>query len=245
MAAAHPIVQVEIRVRSLERAVAFYGQLFDWRIEVLAANSYAVADTGKMPIVGIQQTANSDVPIGVVPYTSSQNAAADAAIARGEGARVLMPVCEEASGSWSHIADPWGNELAFWESKRPTPKLQGSGVNRVSWWEVPVPDLPAAVRFYRRVCGWDFQVLPEQEAFAFHQHSKADVGIGLVGGTRAAQLGQPHIYIEVADVGAMAGPVKAAGGTISEQVGSAAEGRAFRVMRDPDGNPFGLVEPGR
>jgi len=244
MAIKSPIVQVEIRVRSLERAVAYYNQVFDWNIQVVAPNSYAVCDTGHLPIVGLMQTANPDVPTGVVAYVGTDDAEAAARRAEAEGARILMPKAVEGAGTWSHIVDPWGNELAFWQSNYPNPKLVGSRKNRLSWMELRAPDLPTSVRFYNRVCGWDFQIMPNVDDFAFCSHPQRAVGIGLVGGERANHLREVTVYAEVPNVLDTTPRVEAAGGSVSGQVGTAPEGRRFRIMRDLDDNPMGLVEPG-
>lgn len=240
-----PIVQLELRVRDLARACAFYAEAFGWRVTVTHPGAYALADTGRLPLIGLMQTADDGVPIGAVPYARTPDAGASAALVRELGGSVLADRTDAGSGFWAHTLDPWGNELAFWEPRSLTdPALAGDGRHPITWIELRAPRLADAVAYYRRLCGWHFQVSPGAEDFAFAAE-RGQVGVGLVGGPRAELLTALTPYVRVADLDETARRVHALGGQLSATRARATAGGTFRIFTDPSGNTLGLfAEPG-
>jgi len=237
------IAQIEIRVRSLQRSAAFYGETFGWNMQVMPASGYAVCDSGGPPIIGIMQTANDSVPTGVVPYLLVKDAEAAARRAEELGGRVLLPrTASGTSGWWSHTVDPWGNELAFWEpSGLYAPRFIGDGKHVMTWLELRAPDLAAAVRYFKQLAGWSFQVRPGIDDFAFFKGGGRG-GVGLVGGDKGLRLSGPTFYVTAADFDALLARATRDGGRLRVPSARAPDGERFAVIEDLDQNPIGVVE---
>lgn len=235
----HSVCQLEIRVRDLAASVAYYDKAFGWRFEVMPAQGYALTRQPVGIAVGLQAVL-PEVPLGTVPYLLTDDITRDTRRAQELGARLLMDETPSGdAGSWSHLVDPFGNELAFWQPRRRPPE-SGPADAPLVWLELRAPDLGAAVSFYKRVCGWNMQILPSVDDFAFLAEPHRQVGIGLVGGPRADLLARATPYVRVAELSAALARVRAAGGRTSEdEVGGPVAGR-FRMSWDPDGTPLGL-----
>lgn len=238
------ICQLEIRVRDLGRASAFYRDGLGWRLTPTGDPIYTFADTGRQPPIGLLQTPHAGVPTGVVPYVrvDDANGAADT-VTRMGGRVIIARVAAGTAGHWALTIDPWGNELGLWEpGPQWDPKPQAPVRHPLVWVELRAPELAEAVRYYRKVCGWSFQVTPGVDEFAFWKGERSAIGVGLAGGQRAARLRQLTPYFGTPDLKGSIGGILAAGG--SEVVGprSGPEGGRFAVLADPDTNPIGLFE---
>lgn len=162
----HSVCQIEIRVRNLAAAVTYYDRAFGWPFEVMSAEGYALTRQPVGITVGLQAVL-PEVPLGTVPYLLTDDITRDTRRAQELGARLLMgetPAGE--AGTWSHLVDPFGNELAFWQARRQPP---GSGPTDapIVWLELRARELGAGVSFYNRLCGWRMQILPSVDDFAF------------------------------------------------------------------------------
>lgn len=241
------ICQLEIRVRDLGRAGAFYRDGLGWRLTPTGDPIYAFADTGRLPPIGLLQTPHAGVPTGVVPYVRVEDAGAAADAVATQGGRVIIArVAAGTAGHWALTTDPWGNELGLWEPAPAwDPKPQGSVQHALLWVELRAPALAEAVRFYRKVCGWSFQVTPGVDDFAFWKSDRSPVGVGLAGGRRAARLRQLTPYFGTPDLTRSIRAVTAAGGSETVSARGGPEGGRFAVLADPDGNPIGLFEDSR
>lgn len=237
------IVQVEIRNRDIARAASFYEHAMGWLVVESGDTGYRVALTGLRPIVGLQQTPHERVPVTSVPFVGVDDAIASAEAVKELGGRVIISGAKAgAAGTWSMTMDPWGNELGFWQSSPDwNPTLGADVVHPVAWVEIAAPDLAAAVRYYRRACGWTFQVSPEVDDFAFFQ-KKGAVGIGLVSGERGARLSKTTVYLATPDLEASVAAALAAGATLRVEPTVGPEGGTFAVINDPEGIPIGFFQ---
>lgn len=239
----HGFWQFEIRTHDLARTADFYRSVFDWEIVPLGPG-LVLADTGRTPGIWLTQTASSEVPVGVVPYVEVPDCEAAAASVVDNGGRVLLPKTQSgAAGFWSHALDPYGNELAFWEKAAPAPPYVGSGRNPLIWHEIPTLDLATSVRFYKRVCGWNFQIDAHVEDFAFWAERNQPMGVGLVGGERAKLFTAATFYVRVTDALLTRQRALEAGATIRAEVSKSPDGKTFMVLADPNDLPFGLEGP--
>lgn len=249
------ICQFEYRCRDLARVAAFVRDGLGWRLTP-AGEGYVLANPGVPPVVGLMQTAHEEVPLGVTPYVRVEDAGVAFERALSLGARPLIGrTAAGEAGHWAHVLDPWGNELAFWEPARVVSPPRWEPVhNPLVWYEIPVPDLEGAVRFYRQLCGWTFQVTPDVEDFAFFRDPRQPVGVGLVAGARARLLRELTPYAATPDLAAAVEIARAAGANVGPDGtrSSGAElrvapsrgpdGGRFAVLQTPDGNPIGLFE---
>lgn len=113
------------------------------------------------------------------------------------------------------------------------------GNGKICYLEIPAQDIAASAEFYQRVFGWKIR-RRDDGSTAF------DDGVGEVSGTwtlkRAAvsELGV-LVYMMVDSVAETMLKVKAAGGTIVQEIGADAPEITAR-FRDPAGNIFGLYQ---
>ncbi len=241
---AYEIALLEIRTRSLTRAMDFYGAVFGWAMTPLPGASYAFADPGKTPVVGLLQTDNDAVPLGVTPYLLTPSIDAALADVQRLGGTALVGRSEWGSiGWWANTVDPWGNEMALMETVSPwAPAFAANPRHPVVWAELRAPDLAAAVRYYKQFAGWSFQIKPDVEDFAFRSTGPHPVGVGLVGGERASSLAQLTAYVRVDNLREVSERFSRAGGRLSQHSKSAPETGRIRIGYDLDGNAIGLFQ---
>ena len=112
-----------------------------------------------------------------------------------------------------------------------------------TWIDLGIPDLEGAIRFYRAVFGWEFQVGPS-ETMRYTQC--------LLGGRRVAALAESHdpqagghwwnVYLATGDCAATAQRVADAGGTVVQAPMDVPGQGRMAIVRDPVGAQFGLWE---
>jgi len=111
MSAVGPIELVRLRVRDLEAAKNFYGNLLKLTL-VAADTQMAIFDTGQAKLVIEQGTAAPSAAIELGCTVASVETAVAAAIAAD--IKILAPPATEAwGGRVAAIADPDGNRLSL------------------------------------------------------------------------------------------------------------------------------------
>lgn len=233
-----PVRQIEIRVADLGRSIAFYAGAFGWKVIEVSAD-YAVIDTGRAPFVSLWAVGESGMPLGVGVYVTSRDCVADAERARLLGARIAVErTAVLGSGSFTLVLDPWGNELTFWQADTPSEPVAVHGrLSRVAWIEIGAADGRAAVAFYQQLIGWQFA--PREEVVDYWTFDLPDLGVGLVGGERGAQLGGPTCYMAVASVNDFQAGLGGLGGRVLGAAVVLKNGSRFCLFADPDGNRLG------
>lgn len=109
--------------------------------------------------------------------------------------------------------------------------------DRVTWWELPVPDLAQAKEFYAAVFGWTFQSFGDYE-----MASKDGAMVGALDGTRKEPVGHGvAVYFHVTDLEATLARVTAAGGeVVHEPADIGGDMGRSAAFRDPAGLWLGL-----
>lgn len=211
----------EIRVRDVERAAAFYGRLFDWRLGRAPGAPSALIDTGGRPGGALLQMPE-DVPLTICPYLEVDDCVSLARRAADSGAQRLLE--GEPLGGASKLSlllDPWGNHLALLEGGGEAPIPQGSGRHPFAWLELAAPLLDDAVAFYRDLFGWSFDQAPDEAGYAWTR--VGELGLGLRGGGGLASKRGLQFYVAVDDLDAA---LERARETGARRIG---EPRAFAV----------------
>ena len=113
-----PVVHLELHTGNLERARAFYAELFGWKQEHI--------DTGRRPYLALEL--GRGLGGGIVecatdralwlPYVEVSNISAATDGARDSGAVVLLEPREGPTGWRSVVATPAAGEIALWQPKR-------------------------------------------------------------------------------------------------------------------------------
>jgi uncharacterized protein len=118
---ANPFVHVELNTTDVDKAKAFYGQLFDWKLEDVPmgpGGAYTVINVGQGTGGGMMKHPMPGAPSAWLAYVLVDDLAAATRKARSLGATVAKDVTEVPGvGSFSVIIDPTGAALALWKPK--------------------------------------------------------------------------------------------------------------------------------
>jgi predicted enzyme related to lactoylglutathione lyase len=117
---ANPFVHVELNTTDVSKAKAFYGKLFDWKLEdaPMDNGTYTLINVGDGTGGGMMMQPIPGAPSAWLAYVLVDDIAAATKKARSLGATVMKDVTEVMGmGSLSIIVDPTGACLGLWEPK--------------------------------------------------------------------------------------------------------------------------------
>jgi len=124
------------------------------------------------------------------------------------------------------------------------PKFHG-----LVWWsELMTRDVPAAVDYYKSICGWEFDEMSMAEGGKYHvgkQDGRPVAGIMDMTPMKHLDGVPPHwfTYISVDDVNAATAETKARGGEVMREPFDVPEVGQIAIMKDPGGAAVGLITP--
>jgi uncharacterized protein len=113
-------VHVELNTTDVEKAKAFYGRLFEWKLEdvPMEGMNYTMIDVGKGTGGGIMKHPVPGAPSAWLAYVQVDDIAAATAKARSLGANIMRDVTEVPGMGWlSILIDPTGAALGLWKPK--------------------------------------------------------------------------------------------------------------------------------
>jgi predicted enzyme related to lactoylglutathione lyase len=117
----NPFVHVELMTTDVGKAKAFYGKLFDWKLEDVAMSdmTYTMIRVGEGTGGGLMKNPMPNATSLWVAYVDVADVKAATQKAKSLGATVLKDVAEiEGAGSFSIISDPTGALLGLWQAKQ-------------------------------------------------------------------------------------------------------------------------------
>jgi predicted enzyme related to lactoylglutathione lyase len=118
---ANPFVHVELSTTDVAKAKAFYGKLFDWKLEDVPMGggmTYTMIGVGEGTGGGMMQHPVPGAPSGWLAYVDVADVAAATKKAQSLGATIAKDVTEIPGIGWfSVIVDPTGAALALWKGK--------------------------------------------------------------------------------------------------------------------------------
>ena len=120
---ANPFVHVELATTDPAKAKAFYGALFDWKLEdmPMGGETYTMIGVGENGYGcggGMMKVPMPGMPSAWLAYVSVDDVKASTAKAKSLGAQVMRDVTEIPNyGSFSVLVDPTGAAIALWQSK--------------------------------------------------------------------------------------------------------------------------------
>jgi predicted enzyme related to lactoylglutathione lyase len=117
---ANAFVHVELNTTDPEKAKAFYGKLFDWKMEDMdmgPAGKYTMINPGEGTGGGLWKNPVPGVPSFWLAYALVDDVKAATAKAKSLGATIMKDVTEVPNMGWfSIIADPTGAHLGLWQT---------------------------------------------------------------------------------------------------------------------------------
>jgi hypothetical protein len=118
---ANPFVHVELNTTDTAKAKAFYGSLFDWKMEDVQMGpgaTYTLIDVGEGTGGGLMQHPMPGAPSTWLAYVLVDNVNASTKKAQSLGATILKDVTEVPGRGWfSIVQDPTGAMLGLWKSR--------------------------------------------------------------------------------------------------------------------------------
>ena len=117
---ANPFVHVELNTTDPAAAKAFYGKLFDWKLEdvPMPTGTYTMIQVGEGTGGGIMKHPVPGAPSMWLAYVLVDDIGAATQKAKSLGAQVMQDVTEVMGMGWlSIIVDPTGAPLGLWKAK--------------------------------------------------------------------------------------------------------------------------------
>jgi len=116
---ANPFVHAELETTDVGKAKAFYGALFDWKLEDVPmgdGTTYTLIGVGEGTGGGMMKNPMPDPSSLWLPYVLVDDIKAATAKARELGANVCKDVTEVMGMGWLSIfVDPTGAMLGLWQ----------------------------------------------------------------------------------------------------------------------------------
>jgi predicted enzyme related to lactoylglutathione lyase len=117
---ANPFVHVELNTTDVAKAKAFYGKLFDWKMQDIPMPdfTYTMVDVGEGTGGGLMKNPMPGVPSFWLAYVLVDDINAATQKAKLLGATIVKDVTEVKDMGWlSIIMDPTGAGLGLWKPK--------------------------------------------------------------------------------------------------------------------------------
>ncbi|MGH8797838.1 MAG: VOC family protein [Caldimonas sp.] len=117
---ANPFVHVELNTTDVPAAKAFYGKLFDWKLEdvPMPEGQYTLIKVGEGTGGGLMKHPVPGAPSAWLAYVLVDDIDAATKKAKSLGATVMKDVTEVMGMGWlSIIIDPTGAALGLWKTK--------------------------------------------------------------------------------------------------------------------------------
>jgi hypothetical protein len=117
---ANPFVHVELNTTDVAKAKAFYGKLFDWKMEDIPMPdfTYTIINVGEGTGGGLMKNPMPGVPSFWLAYVLVDDINAATQKAKSLGATIVKDVTEVKDMGWlSIIMDPTGAGLGLWKPK--------------------------------------------------------------------------------------------------------------------------------
>jgi len=116
----NPFVHIELNTADVAKAKAFYGQLFDWKLEDFPAGEmpYTMIRVGSGTGGGMMKNPMPGAPSVWIPYIEVPDIETVTEKAKALGATIYKGVTEVMGAGWFSIAgDPTGAVFGLWKPK--------------------------------------------------------------------------------------------------------------------------------
>jgi predicted enzyme related to lactoylglutathione lyase len=117
---ANAFVHVELNTTDVDKAKAFYGTLFDWKLEDVSMGDmvYTMIKVGEGTGGGLMKHPVPGAPSAWLAYVQVDDIAAATQKAKSLGATIMKDVTEVMGAGWlSILIDPTGAALGLWKPK--------------------------------------------------------------------------------------------------------------------------------
>jgi len=238
----------ELITTDVERARAFYGELFDWKIDggmdMGPAGTYFIAKLGEAMVAGImkapQEMGGMSAWMSVV---SVADVDATAVAAKENGGKVLnAPSTIPTVGRYATIADADGSVLSLLKSESGDTPAGRPNVSEFCWETLNTSDKDRAIAFYGKVFGWKTMAGPAGEGSVFTVDGSRE---GQVADIQLAQGFPPCwlTYVVVEKLEHSRERAEKLGAKVMMPLIEVPTVGRIAVIADPTGGAIGLFQP--
>jgi uncharacterized protein len=243
---------VDVMTSDVDRARAFYGELFGWQSDEPNdefGGYFNFSKDGILVAGGMPAIPDAGPPNIWSIYLATDNAEKAVEMATANGGQVIAPaMAVHDLGTMAVITDNAGAVIGMWE-----PGLhKGFGIHgepgTPAWFELLTKDHASATAFYRTVFGWDTSTLHDTDEF---RYTTANDGDNQLAGVMDASGFLPEevpshwsVYFAVEDADAALAKVVELGGSIEQPAEDTPYGR-LATAADPMGARFKLLGPNK
>jgi predicted enzyme related to lactoylglutathione lyase len=240
----------ELMTTDTKAAIAFYSEIIGWKTQAWEEGNYTMWLTSQGTMGGVNPLPDQARTTGAPPHWTSdvQVADVDATVlkAKNLGAQVYVPPSDIPKiGRFSVFADPQGAKIAVYRPLGDMKLHDATKQGEFCWSELVAADHAAAFKFYSEVFGWE--KLGEHDMGPMGKYLLFGKGATQYGGmfTKTKDMQMPPAwlyYIQVDDLDAALGRVKAMGGKVLQGPVTVPTGARIAQLTDPQGAAFALHE---
>jgi len=242
-------IWVDLVTTDVKAAATFYSNVFGWKFDFLANDTYAQASYQGQPVGAIAKYDEGEAVEGdaqwLVSFSDTDiNAAAKKAVKAG-GKVLEGPSDLDGRGRLVLISDPAGAEFMLLHAKGGDPADRPSKINEWLWAELWTPDTSKAADFYLDVLGLKSTTVEDPSG-------KPYMLLGRDGVARAGVVKSPFKdvepnwlpYVLVESVEETVAAIEKHGGEMVFAPGESADQVLAAIVSDPTGGVFAIQERG-
>lgn len=239
---------VDLVTSDIERATAFYRDLFGWQAETPAERygGYVNFRRDGVRVAGAMPGQSAaGAPDAWSVYLATTDVQRTLDVGTVKGGQIL--VTADAVGEFATMAflgDPGGAAVGLWQAGSHHGFGASGEPGTPSWFELRTRHFDAAVDFYRDVFGWDAHVESDTPGLRYATARLGGLPLaGVVDASAVLADGVPahwSVSFGVDDTDAAVATTTTLGGAVLEPAGDTPFGRTATVA-DPNGAQFRLV----
>ncbi len=237
----------ELMTTDVERARAFYGELFNWKIDagmdMGPAGTYFLAKLGETMVAGIMKAPQEMGMSAWISVASVADVDATAVAAKENGGKVINPPTTMPTvGRYATIADADGAVLSLLKSDNGDTPIGQPKVSEFCWETLNTADTSRAITFYDKVLGWKTMAGPAGEGSVFTVDGSRE---GQVADIQLAQGFPPCwlTYVVVEKLEHSRERAEKLGAKVMMPLIEVPTVGRIAVIADPTGGAIGLFQP--
>lgn len=233
---------VDISVDDVDRARAFYRELFGWTVEPgpPEAGGYTMCLVDGRVVAAIGPKLDPTAKTAWITYLATDDADATvAAVAEAGGTVPLPPFDVLDVGRIALAIDPGGAMVGLWQARSHTGFQRANEVGAVAWNEQMSGAFEQCKEFYASVFGHTFGDI-SADGFTYATLLLDGREVGGIGGQPADQPAGWSTYFAVADTDDAVRLVEKLGGRVLQAPSDSPYGR-MAVVADDQGGVFSVI----